>query len=629
MNFSYLHGGRRARWGTILGIVLVPFVVAGALLWGLWNPAERLDSVNAAVVNLDEPVTVDGEMLPMGRLLAGELIGDDAPVSEDSGADSESGGVDTNFTWVLTDEADAEAGIDDGRYATVVTIPENFSEAATSASRGADEAERATIDVQTSERGRLLDPALSNIVTTTATTVLNETLGTQFVGNVFVGMTQLGEGIGDAADGAHQLADGGASLADGADELADGTQQLSAGVQQLASGAGELAAGAQQAADGSALLAKKGAEYTQGVTQALTGLQQGAAGAIAPLQQLYAAIEADEIALPDGQDKAETLAQLDQLISGLQGSSSDSPQNPITQLKGGGAALAEGMKQSAAGSAQLAAGANQLSSGVGALAAQTPGLAEGTAQLAEGARQAADGTAGLAEGLDQAADGVPQYTDAQREKMAGIMVAPVEANGAGGELFNAAGVPLFAGIALWAGALAAFLVLAPLWRRTREAARGIGYITWRSTVPALIVGALQGAIAGIVLPPLLGYSFSQGLGFFSLALVAGISFALVNQGLSALFGGIGRFVSFALLVIAFAIGVISTAPPILQSIGDASPIGALFSGFQAIAMGASGGGAAIGTLVLWGVGGVILTAFAAGRQRRRIGLTATRQPNIA
>lgn len=625
-----LHGGRAVTWRTILGLVLVPLTAAGVLLWGLWNPTERLEHVTAAVVNLDEPVTVDGQLVPLGRVLAAELIGGDA---------------DTNYTWLLTDEEDAQAGLDDGRYATVVTIPENFSSAATSLSRGADAAETATIDVTTSERGRLLDAALSGIVTTTATAVLNEQLGSQFVGNVFVGFTELGAGIGEAADGASQLADGGSQLADGVSALADGASQLSAGAGALASGggalvsgatelaggAGQLATGTRALASGSAELSSGLAQYTGGVNVAISGLQQGAGSAVQPLQQLYAAIDAGLVPLPPDQDKATVLAGLTQLTASLEAASVDGPTNQLTQLKGAGTALAAGAQASAEGAAQLAtgveglaggmseyaAGVSQYVGGVSQLAAGTPALAEGAAQLADGARQAADGTAELATGLHTAADGIPSYTDAQREKLASTAVKPVEAEGGSGELFNASGVPLFAGIALWAGALASFLVLAPLWRRTQDAARGVGTITLRSALPALGVGAVQGAIAGLVLPLLLGYDWTQGLGFFALALTAGIAFALVNQGLSALLGGFGRFLSFVLLVIAFAIGVISTAPPLLQAIGDASPIGALFEGFQAVAMGTDGIGGSIWLLALWAAGGLVLTAFAVARSRRR------------
>ncbi len=634
-----LQSGRAVTWRTIAGIVLVPLVAAGVLLWGLWNPTERLDTVTAAVVNLDEPVTVDGQTVPMGRLLAAELIG------EQGGDADDDAGSDTNFTWLLTDEDDAAAGLDEGRYATVVTIPENFSKAATSASDGADAVERATVDVRTSDRGRLLDPALSNIVTTTATSLLNEQLGTQFVGNIFVGMNELGAGIGDAADGASQLAEGGSSLANGADELAtgmsglaEGTAQLSAGVgelsagtSQLAAGASALAQGADQAAAGGQELATQTKDYAAWASASIASFQGDVAQSIAPLQHYRDLIKSGVIPMTP-EDQADEVLRLNELIDSLSAASTDGPSNELTQIKYGGAALAAGAQQSADGQKQLASGVRQtsdgvvqLSSGVGQLAAQTPELAAGageiaggTAGLAEGARKAADGTAGLAEGLEEAANGVPQYTAAQRDKMAAAMVKPVEATGAGDELFNASGVPLFAGIALWAGALAAFLVLAPLWRRTREAARGVGFITLRSALPAIALGAVQGALAGVILPILLGYDLAQGLGFLSLALVAGISFSLVNQGLSALLGGFGRFISFALLVVAFAIGVISTAPPILQAIGDASPIGALFGGFQAIAMSVDGGGAAIWALILWGLGGLALTAFAVARQRKRI-----------
>jgi len=145
----------------------------------------------------------------------------------------------------------------------------------------------------------------------------------------------------------------------------------------------------------------------------------------------------------------------------------------------------------------------------------------------------------------------------------------------------------------------------------------VGFVTFRSALPAIGLGAAQGAIAGVILPGLLGYDFAQGIGFFGLAVLAGVAFALVNQGLTALLGGFGSFLSFALLVIAFAIGVISTAPAALQAIGDGSPIGALFTGFQAIALGTSGAPQAAFTLALWALGGLALTAFAVARERRR------------
>ncbi|WP_449283351.1 YhgE/Pip family protein [Leucobacter sp.] len=699
-------GSKPVHWTTILGLILVPLTVAGVLLWGLWNPTERLDSVTAAVVNLDEPVEVDGQTVPLGRVLAGELIGS-AESPADEAADGSGSDAPTNFTWVLTDEDDAEAGLDDGRYATVVTIPENFSAAATSLSDGPDGAETAYIDVAESDRGRLIDTALSSIVTQTATGVLNQQLGAQFVGSVFVGMSELHSGLGEAADGASQLADGGAQLADGATQLADGTQQLSDGTQQLATGAGELSTGAAQLAGGATELSTGvsayvgGAQtlsdsYTQlgaGATAAVSQLQtmigalgqlavdsagpqeqlaggMGAAGAAVAqfagdgtpensgrlgalygecrasgasqefcdtmlaevggfaqtvgggLQQagegatgLQAAQETFQATIADPNAPADPggdpIAQLDELVAGLGAFGTG-----LSDYAAQGAALADGAAQFAGGTAGLADGVSQFATGTAELAAGTPELADGASQLADGVGQSAEGAGDLATGLGEAVSGIPNYSEAEREKVAETAVTPVEARGGSDELFNASGVPLFAGIALWAGALASFLVLAPLWRRTREAARGVGWIALRSAAPAVGMGAAQGAIAGIALPIALGYDLGRGAAFFGLAVLAGIAFALVVQGLSALLGGLGRFIAFVLLVIAFAVGIVSTVPDALAAAGDASPLGSALAGFQAIATGSSGAGVAAVLLVLWGLGGLALTAFAVARARK-------------
>ncbi|MBK0421878.1 YhgE/Pip domain-containing protein [Leucobacter sp. CSA2] len=707
-----LSGRKPVRWTTILGLLLVPLTVAGVLLWGLWQPTDRLEQVTAAVVNEDKPVEVDGQLVPLGRVLASELIAGDA---------------ETNFTWVLTDAEDAKAGMDEGRYATSVTIPENFSAAATSASKGPDEVQTARIEIAESDRGRLIDSALSSIVTQTATSMLNQKLGSQFVGNVFVGMNKLHTGISDAASGAGKLAAGGTQLADGTTKLADGTTQLADGTQQLASGAGTLADGAgslaggagtladgaQQAADGQAKIADGVTEYANGARDLAKSYQEmlgGVRSAVAeftklsqwiaslvqelkgPTQRIANGIGTtmagseslkahvpyldaqcrtsgatpefcnemtDTLTRDSGQisggigevqagaaEMQERIAAAGSQPGGIGGSGGD-PTKKLKQLQalangfeqfGGGlntfaakgqqlatgahqsadgaAKVAGGVSELAGGASQLAGGASELSSGTAALAAKTPELADGAKELANGAKQSAKGSKDLAKGLGAAASGIPDYSEAQRNTLADHAVTSVKAEGGSDELFNSSGVPLFAGIALWAGALAAFLVLSPLWRRTRDAARGVGAITLRSALPAIGLGALQGAIAGIVLPIALGYDLGKGAAFFGLALLAGVAFSLLVQGLSALLGGFGRFLAFALLVVAFAVGIVSTVPGPLAALGDASPIGSALGGFQAIAMDASGVGGAAVLLVLWGGLGLALTALAVARARR-------------
>ena len=47
---------RPITWLTILGVILLPALIGGILVVALYNPTTRLDAMNAAIVNDDEPV---------------------------------------------------------------------------------------------------------------------------------------------------------------------------------------------------------------------------------------------------------------------------------------------------------------------------------------------------------------------------------------------------------------------------------------------------------------------------------------------------------------------------------------------------------------------------------------------
>ena len=242
-------------------------------------------------------------------------------------------------------------------------------------------------------------------------------------------------------------------------------------------------------------------------------------------------------------------------------------------------------------------------------------LAGGAEQLASGAPALADGAKELAGGLDEAAAEVPRYTATQREKLIEATLQPVDSDPRESKLFHDNGVPLFTSIALWAGGLAAFMALLPLWRRTREAALSVGAITRRSALTGVVLGVLQGAIAGLALPLALGYDAAQFGAFFGVALLAAIAFALVNQGLVALAGGLGKFLSLLVLVAGFVTGVVSTVPGPLQAFAEVTPIGTAFDAFQTIATETSGLGTAVFVLVCWALLGIVLIALAVRRVR--------------
>ncbi|MFS0705663.1 YhgE/Pip domain-containing protein, partial [Cellulomonas sp. 179-A 9B4 NHS] len=225
-------GPRRVRRLPAVVVALAaPLALALVLLAGTWDPADRLDRVQAAVVNEDEPVTLDGQYTPLGRQLAGAL--------------TEGEGAAATYDWVVTDEDDATAGLADGRYAAAVTIPADFSAAATSFAAPDGTPRQATVEVTTPDRSTAVDEVVARAVTATATQVLGNQLTTTYLENVLVGFSTLQDQLGQAADGATQLADGARSLADGNARLADGAGDLAGGTAELAAGVDELGGGAR------------------------------------------------------------------------------------------------------------------------------------------------------------------------------------------------------------------------------------------------------------------------------------------------------------------------------------------------------------------------------------------------
>jgi len=57
-------------WRTWVGLVVLPILVMSLFLWAFWSPEQNHGAAKAAVVNNDQPVTIDGKLLPLGRELA-------------------------------------------------------------------------------------------------------------------------------------------------------------------------------------------------------------------------------------------------------------------------------------------------------------------------------------------------------------------------------------------------------------------------------------------------------------------------------------------------------------------------------------------------------------------------------
>ncbi|WP_341997100.1 YhgE/Pip family protein [Microbacterium sp. LWH7-1.2] len=659
---------RPVTWLTLIGVLLLPVVIGGILVAALYNPVERLDNLTAAIVNEDEPVTVDGQLVPLGRQLTAGLV---------EGSDD----LDSNLTWTLSNADDAAAGLADGTYAAVITIPENFTAAALS-TRPGETPEQATIEVTTPPDSLIVDDAITAQVASAAASTMGAQLSTVYLENVFLGFTTLGDQLGTAADGAQQLADGATQAADGAAELpggisqlADGNEQLADGASQLASGAGQIAGGATSLQSGLTTIAGKTREAAGGAQQIADGVNAGAAtleqnGLVPdPVSNFADTAAASTAATAQAiGTQAATLAKLaaqcapagsdfcTQLATAA-ADTGDAAEQAATAAKDAGTTqfalkafdtdgtaklaaqfreigagvgtLAGGLTQLAGGIDQSAAGAGQLATGVTGIQSGASGLSDGASQLASGATQAADGATSLADGMAQLADGtgelatglatasdsLPSYTDDEATDLAAVVANPVEAEGVGTSLFGASAIPLLATLALWFGGLGTFVALQAVSRRALTSRKPSAALALRSFAPAAGLGALQGLLVAGVVQLAASYAWADWWVFALVAVVAGIAFSAVNQALIAVFGGAGRWIAALIGVFAVATGVVSTVPGVLSSVAALLPTGPAYNGMLAALTSASGLGAAIAGLVVWTLLGLGATILAVARRR--------------
>ncbi len=307
-------GARTSRRRLAVGlalVILVPLAVAGLLTWSLGGAMDRIGSVQAAVVNLDEGGTIT---LPDGTETTLALGGDLTTTLLAPGAGE-------GFTWVATDAAAAESGLTDGTYAAVLTIPAEFSRTvAAIRSDTTGSAPQASLGIVTDDAsgyalGTVARAVSAAIATSTAQGVtasyvddvllavtdaqarLSSASGTAaeladdssslagdasgvevFAGQLVDGLQQLVDGTTDTS-GITELVDGTAALADGVTKVADGQQALAKGTKAAAAGAQKLADGATQVADGAGTLATETATLPAQVDQLADGAEQLASGA--------------------------------------------------------------------------------------------------------------------------------------------------------------------------------------------------------------------------------------------------------------------------------------------------------------------------------------------------------------
>lgn len=590
-------------------LVIVLAVVAPLIILLTMLPQRSDESLSAAIVNLDTPIQQAGQPVAAGKLLTENLLS------------SQEG-----LTWTLTDTATAQAGLADGSFQAIVTIPTDFSKDVSTIS--SDDPTAAQLQVQTSTRHGYVEGAVAEAVAAGLPRGVAAELTSGYVAGTLSAFAELSSSLGQAASGAKELTAGIEGAGEGAAGIETGSSELATGIGDIAEVLDALPQGARDLGTLSRAASANTAALAESVgSEALTaeGFVLAQDVGVAELDAIAALISADPTR-PAGDVLADVLALRDQ-AAGL----SARLQTHADALAGDAAdaaAVAIGAVVVADLAAPVATGLGQLATAEAAASAGARALAEGAGELRSGLGELATGSAALASGLDTAAADVPAYTADQQKTIAGVVANPIGVSTAsvgGPTNARAAAVAALVPVALWLGALATSLVVAPFSRAALSSPASARRIAAQAGFVGVVVGVVQALLVWVGVA-LLGVAPDRIAVAFGLTVVMSVCFALVHQALCGLLGRAGLVVSVvALGVQVVAAGIAGPVPADSIAAGPLAllPLSLGLQGTQALLGGSLHAvlQAAIG-LLLW-AGLAALGAIAAVARARASGFRRT------
>lgn len=253
-----------------------------------------------------------------------------------------------DLKWEFVSAQTAKTGMENHRYYTVVTIPQDFStNAATVMSK---HPRKMTLHYQTNDSKNYLARSISDVGMKSLNQQVRSSVTRAYATAMFEQLHTLSGGMNQAASGAYQISTGTMTLQDGANQYFAGASKVNHGVQQLQMAVAPLGAGAQQ-------LVRGGEQLQQGVSQFTAGTNALGAG----LQLLAAKIPEFNNGINQVQEGLNSYTSgTEQLGSGLQKISDQSD-----QLRTGATQLGQATNQFGAlnnGSQQIAGNVAQFNS---------------------------------------------------------------------------------------------------------------------------------------------------------------------------------------------------------------------------------------------------------------------------
>lgn len=495
----------------IVAILMIPTIYTTLFLGSMWDPYGNLSKLPIAVVNQDQPSSYEGTTLDVGSSVVSSL--------------SENDSLDFHFV----DEATASAGLLDGTYYMVITIPDDFSSNA--ATLLTDHPQKMELDYATNPGTNYIASKMSESAAAKIKTSIENEVTTVYMQAITEQFANSGDGLQTAADG------GAGQVSGGIDQLTGGLTQLEASTSSFpdaAAGVAALNTGFDQLSANNGTLLDAASQLKQGGTSLTDGLSR---------------ISDGSLSLQNG------ISSLASGVSLLSSKSTDLV-NGVSTLYQGTSALVENNAALTEGAAQLANGAAQFSDGSGQLYEDSQTLSAGLTDLQ-------DGSSTLHDAL---ADGAAKIQSAHlNDTSVDYMVNPIDDsqvkihdipnNGHGM-------APYMMSVALWVGALA-FCLMYPLTRYQGTLSSGLAWWAGKASV-LYAVAIIQAVIMIALLHFINGFTPVSLANTLLIACIASITFTSLMYFFNVLLGKAGSFLMLIFMIVQLA-GSAGTYPVELSS----------------------------------------------------------------
>lgn len=266
---------------VLIVIMFIPSIYSVTFLKSMWNPYQELNRIPVAVINEDEPVKYQGSELEVGHNLTNNLKNSSA----------------MNFK-IINNKKTADQGLKNGKYYMIITIPNNFSQNATTLMN--KKPKKMILKYETSAGHNYTASKMTATAAKQVAQEVSQQITKSYSKTMFTDIKKIGNGMQTAANGSAKVASGDQKLStankaittglnrlaassltfsdgtnsldqglnnyiEGVDQLANGNHSLNNGIEQLSSKSSNLVNGVGQLASGSSNLNAGIQSYTNGV----------------------------------------------------------------------------------------------------------------------------------------------------------------------------------------------------------------------------------------------------------------------------------------------------------------------------------------------------------------------------